>query len=105
MLYSGLRWLSRLFCFFFSSRRRHTRWNCDWSSDVCSSDLERWPWRAATSRRALARLDRLAPEIEIPRSLVRTRPARRAVRHLMRRHHVRLYDLEEPLLGAAEDVE
>src|SRR5689334_17044048 len=27
------------FRFFFSSRRRHTRWNCDWSSDVCSSDL------------------------------------------------------------------
>src|SRR5689334_24227133 len=26
--------------FFFASRRRHTRWNCDWSSDVCSSDLE-----------------------------------------------------------------
>src|SRR5689334_15667318 len=25
--------------FFFSNRRRHTRWNCDWSSDVCSSDL------------------------------------------------------------------
>src|SRR5689334_23895374 len=25
--------------FFFSSRRRHTRSNCDWSSDVCSSDL------------------------------------------------------------------
>src|SRR5689334_22806298 len=25
--------------FFFSGRRRHTRWNCDWSSDVCSSDL------------------------------------------------------------------
>src|SRR5689334_2800222 len=24
---------------FFSSSRRHTRWNCDWSSDVCSSDL------------------------------------------------------------------
>src|SRR6266568_7243393 len=28
-----------LLFFFFSSRRRHTRWNCDWSSDVCSSDL------------------------------------------------------------------
>src|SRR6516164_2696967 len=28
-----------LVSFFFSSRRRHTRWNCDWSSDVCSSDL------------------------------------------------------------------
>src|SRR5947207_1262768 len=27
------------FCFFFSSRRRHTRSLCDWSSDVCSSDL------------------------------------------------------------------
>src|SRR4051794_18902715 len=26
-------------CFFFSSRRRHTRWTGDWSSDVCSSDL------------------------------------------------------------------
>src|SRR5207237_7034806 len=28
-----------LFYFFFSSRRRHTRFKCDWSSDVCSSDL------------------------------------------------------------------
>src|SRR5215204_4955463 len=27
--------------FFFSSRRRHTRSLCDWSSDVCSSDLHR----------------------------------------------------------------
>src|SRR5688572_17521591 len=27
------------FLFFFSSRRRHTRFDCDWSSDVCSSDL------------------------------------------------------------------
>src|SRR5256885_5038465 len=26
-------------CFFFSSRRRHTRLQGDWSSDVCSSDL------------------------------------------------------------------
>src|SRR5688572_16358134 len=30
-----LRWT----IFFFSSRRRHTRFDCDWSSDVCSSDL------------------------------------------------------------------
>src|SRR5690242_12438734 len=28
------------FFFFFSSRRRHTRLTCDWSSDVCSSDLK-----------------------------------------------------------------
>src|SRR5262249_57904408 len=35
------------FFFFFSSRRRHTRLVSDWSSDVCSSDLER---RAADAR-------------------------------------------------------
>src|SRR5690625_5080160 len=29
-----------MYCFFFSSRRRHTRWPRDWSSDVCSSDLQ-----------------------------------------------------------------
>src|SRR6266508_6389319 len=28
-----------MYSFFFSSRRRHTRWPRDWSSDVCSSDL------------------------------------------------------------------
>src|SRR2546427_4466159 len=32
------------FFFFFSSRRRHTRFDCDWSSDVCSSDLTQLPW-------------------------------------------------------------
>src|SRR5437870_13916203 len=34
------------FTFFFSSRRRHTRWPRDWSSDVCSSDLI---WRMSRS--------------------------------------------------------
>src|SRR5690348_4627369 len=33
---------SFFFFFFFSSRRRHTRWTGDWSSDVCSSDLQRF---------------------------------------------------------------
>src|SRR5690348_17540353 len=35
-------WVSLYFVvfFFFSSRRRHTRWTGDWSSDVCSSDLD-----------------------------------------------------------------
>src|SRR5437879_3968261 len=32
--------VSLLVCFFFSSRRRHTRYIGDWSSDVCSSDLD-----------------------------------------------------------------
>src|SRR3989475_9021168 len=36
-----LRQVIFIFFFFFSSRRRHTRFDCDWSSDVCSSDLER----------------------------------------------------------------
>src|SRR2546427_7394328 len=35
------------FFFFFSSRRRHTRFDCDWSSDVCSSDLASSPWPQA----------------------------------------------------------
>src|SRR5690606_40566988 len=30
----------KIFLFFFSSRRRHTRFSRDWSSDVCSSDLK-----------------------------------------------------------------
>src|SRR2546427_5656110 len=40
-------------CFFFSSRRRHTRFDCDWSSDVCSSDLN----RIAKAVRAGSRFD------------------------------------------------
>src|SRR3989304_8390541 len=36
-----------LIMFVFSSRRRHTRCSRDWSSDVCSSDLERRDVRAA----------------------------------------------------------
>src|SRR5690348_3520392 len=34
-----LRFMDVYIFFFFSSRRRHTRWTGDWSSDVCSSDL------------------------------------------------------------------
>src|SRR3989442_6734169 len=41
-------------CFFFSSRRRHTRCGRDWSSDVCSSDLA--AELVATVERALAEL-------------------------------------------------
>src|SRR2546422_6874227 len=35
-----MRYIDGFFFFFFSSRRRHTRCSRDWSSDVCSSDLE-----------------------------------------------------------------
>src|SRR5690242_20823863 len=44
--------------FFFSSRRRHTRLTCDWSSDVCSSDL-----RLETDNRNTVS-DRLAQVVE-----------------------------------------
>src|SRR5438132_6911948 len=38
------------YLFFFSSRRRHTRSLCDWSSDVCSSDLFSTPQYEAENR-------------------------------------------------------
>src|SRR2546430_9896307 len=64
--------------FFFSSRRRHTRFDCDWSSDVCSSDLPKWLMQVAhhecyrlkrQSRRVVSRdSDEDLPEPEVPRS-------------------------------------
>src|SRR5690242_21515990 len=45
---AGVGQLSLRLIFFFSSRRRHTRLTCDWSSDVCSSDLDTFctlPWQ------------------------------------------------------------
>src|SRR5438034_4490531 len=42
--------------FFFSSRRRHTRSLCDWSSDVCSSDLSSACVRS--TRKAIVRITR-----------------------------------------------
>src|SRR5438876_3873732 len=43
-------YMTFFFFFFFSSRRRHTRWTGDWSSDVCSSDLEAAPEPGAQPR-------------------------------------------------------
>src|SRR2546430_4877220 len=50
----GSRWVgvivgSCIVFFFFSSRRRHTRFDCDWSSDVCSSDLRDTKTKEAAS--------------------------------------------------------
>src|SRR6267142_3065325 len=47
--------------FFFSSRRRHTRLTCDWSSDVCSSDL-------LVGKRVELRTQFLRGECDVPRS-------------------------------------
>src|SRR2546430_15789072 len=65
---------------FFSRRRRHTRFDCDWSSDVCSSDLVALWWFQAVAkadpryRDAKAQADRLGggpgpqPADEAPRA-------------------------------------
>src|SRR6266480_6013773 len=50
------------FFFFFSSRRRHTRLTCDWSSDVCSSDLAGRPEIDIRLGRSAEVLDQLRAE-------------------------------------------
>src|SRR5215211_3228209 len=81
--------------FFFSSRRRHTRSLCDWSSDVCTSDLRR-PYEAlgdrVEHRLHLAREARKRPDVpdaeagraservrEWLRAPGKARPARRVI--------------------------
>src|SRR2546430_8492397 len=46
-------WIGEAECnyIFFSSRRRHTRFDCDWSSDVCSSDLPQRTYNLTTPQR------------------------------------------------------
>src|SRR5690606_40304366 len=63
-----IRYFVCFFCFFFSSRRRHTRFSRDWSSDVCSSDLRRTSGKRKTRREAVP----LEPE-----RIVRPTPPRR----------------------------
>src|SRR2546430_12550627 len=68
-----------LLVFFFSSRRRHTRFDCDWSSDVCSSDLvselpltdEATPWASEgmlAPRRGVVALPASLPPLPQDRS-------------------------------------
>src|SRR6266702_5682989 len=70
--------------FFFSSRRRHTRWPRDWSSDVCSSDLRasgwpRLPWASS------GRVGPAHPAPPLGRALVLVQPAPGAI--LLRPRH------------------
>src|SRR5256886_13362706 len=62
--------------FFFSSRRRHTRFDCDWSSDVCSSDLR----TASLSPRVGPAPSRALPD-RIPRGRDPARGGRHAGPH------------------------
>src|SRR5256886_4377023 len=52
------------YLFFFSSRRRHTRFDCDWSSDVCSSDLSSHSIGVVSGKARAGDLQDLAGEIQ-----------------------------------------
>src|SRR5260370_14382055 len=58
------------FLFFFSSRRRHTRFKCDWSSDVCSSDLN------SSAELHVLHVQLLASAVELVARLTRREPPR-----------------------------
>src|SRR5215204_514375 len=68
------------FFFFFSSRRRHTRSLCDWSSDVCSSDLQSVrPWaRRRWARHARSTITEESANLSSERSTITSRDARSA---------------------------
>src|SRR6266480_4859680 len=59
------------FFFFFSSRRRHTRLTCDWSSDVCSSDLLA-DWLAQRDSQPL--VSSVLHRAEVPRAVWQAEP-------------------------------
>src|SRR5690625_7396241 len=62
--------------FFFSSRRRHTRWPRDWSSDVCSSDLVGFAgigWIGKNRLNAIRKADIIELVAEIGRASCRER--------------------------------
>src|SRR5256886_7656578 len=63
--------------FFFSSRRRHTRFDCDWSSDVCSSDL----WFSKQAKQAM---DKAVDAVKREFSTVRTGKATTSLLDLVR---------------------
>src|SRR5688572_31011737 len=69
-----------LFFFFFSSRRRHTRFDCDWSSDVCSSDL----WNLARLvKRQQKEADREGPGRPVTMPSIEITDARVSVRDVV----------------------
>src|SRR2546427_7874306 len=73
-LFSRLSYLI-FFFFFFSSRRRHTRFDCDWSSDVCSSDLGSVNAASAALKRSSCIFrPECGPRQEAPRSLPARKP-------------------------------
>src|SRR5207253_4242442 len=72
--------------FFFSSRRRHTRWPRDWSSDVCSSDLA----AVRTAANLAAEIEQIAGTDSL--GVERQRPGRLLVLGVLDRFVLRLLD-------------
>src|SRR5215467_14466732 len=72
-----------MYFFFFSSRRRHTRLQGDWSSDVCSSDLFRGGMGAQAIQDRLASFDLEAEAADL-RETIRTGKGQKKARALKR---------------------
>src|SRR2546430_17375311 len=84
-----------IYFFFFSSRRRHTRFDCDWSSDVCSSDLYRSREKYEASAKFTTWLYRIATNLAVNHA--------RDTRHERPENIASLNDPDENT-GAAMDV-
>src|SRR5256886_9316130 len=72
--------IESVWLFFFSSRRRHTRFDCDWSSDVCSSDLHAEArrvevWLTIEEETILLRVRDNGCGFDLPRQMTGRRPA------------------------------
>src|SRR5437899_3926622 len=93
--------------FFFSSRRRHTRCLSDWSSDVCSSDLEQ---ELSSRQQDLERQRTLLAQAKPQPTGVRTEPdeAKRDVERrvkIIQQKALELLDREEKLRKRAAELE
>src|SRR3989454_9031257 len=90
----------RTYCFFFfSSRRRHTRLQGDWSSDVCSSDLgDGWHATSKSPAELAASLDRLRAMADAARRPFETiaLSIRVALRHALTRSEEHTSELQSP---------
>src|SRR6266508_275199 len=92
--------------FFFSSRRRHTRWPRDWSSDVCSSDLKGAAARRRPESKGTARQqgqwhrEEAVPSVEIGMIGIGRMGAGMSRRLLTGGHRVIAYDRDPRALEA-----